>query len=141
MPQEVVAQIMSWIFPYDVWQFRKLSKSFNELISSSRFAALNLNRFAPIPDYSVDFSWAPTCWDMLSFHSPVSYQSEYARKNLTHFIKLIWLREIRAEVEIPASWFPHLTNLERLEWDECSLVGPIPEEIGSLQVFSNLICH
>ncbi|ORY47825.1 L domain-like protein [Rhizoclosmatium globosum] len=131
LPKDVVCEIMSWIHPQEVWKLRGLSKSFRDLLSSTRFAALNIARFVPQPvDCFQDTSTDADQYDIIFFGAPASYQTEYARMILTKYSRLWWLQPFDKPIPIP--WLLELRDLVELDWMCCSLIGPIPDEIGRM---------
>ncbi|KAJ3048251.1 hypothetical protein HDU99_009222, partial [Rhizoclosmatium hyalinum] len=122
---------MSWIRPTKVWPLRGLSKAFNNLISSTSFASLNLDRILPYDAGSSVYYKLGKFFD-----GPESYQSEYVRKYLIDCCTIRIYQEFPHP--IPKIWLRELKNLVHWKMSQCGLVGTIPHEIGNLNNLETL---
>ncbi|KAJ3290536.1 hypothetical protein HDU79_003151 [Rhizoclosmatium sp. JEL0117] len=105
---------MSWMHPKIVWKLRALSRSFQRLLSTPDFAALNITRFVPAANKGrTEALDDPDEWDLLfGCDAPTVYASEYARQYLTQLTAIDWRYSYsNFKIEVPSPWFPHLENL------------------------------
>ncbi|KAJ3134095.1 Leucine-rich repeat-containing protein 45 [Physocladia obscura] len=133
--------LKSWIRPIDVLQLRRISKYFDYCISTRHFALLNLKRFTK-PQFdrtgSRIVNKTPSEYDGLFFLLPATYRAVYAEVFLKPLTELEWGEDdIYLQSPIPQD-IGRLTNLVRLNLNDCGLTGSIPSEISQLVLLQTL---
>ncbi|KAJ3130678.1 hypothetical protein HK100_007717, partial [Physocladia obscura] len=162
LPFELMERILELIpFP-GVCKLRLVSKIFDTIINTDRFARLNLSR---IIDPNIVSEAQSAVWDNLFLFdaSPPNFQQAYVRLFYANVTEIGWTRKVIRKLS-PAiglaksltsllisnslsqettSWrFPeemgHLVNLRELNLIDCGVTGPIPDSLcglSKLQVF------
>ncbi|KAJ3069667.1 hypothetical protein HDU98_007284 [Podochytrium sp. JEL0797] len=146
LPSEIVALVLSWVYPKDVWKLRRLSRSFRNSISTKSFALLNIRRFVPAPDLKNHESSEPSATDIVYLSAPLSYQTVYIQKQLNHLKSFRWGVNdaedfVHHELDLNSSIPPALLQskiLVRLALVDCNLTGTIPVEIANLKSLQQL---
>ncbi|KAI8611080.1 hypothetical protein BC830DRAFT_1142895 [Chytriomyces sp. MP71] len=164
VPNELIVLALSWIHPYMVFKFRRLSHRFHQCLSHSSFARVNLSRF----DLSRELM---STWTVWMLHWPSEWRVAYARlhgsscrtvvladrKNLKPAIRRRFPEEVhllcnlqyldlsRCHLQgvILENAFCQLENLKQLDLSMNGLNGCIPRNIGNLKklVYLNLNCN
>ncbi|KAJ3027657.1 UNVERIFIED_CONTAM: hypothetical protein HDU68_003362 [Siphonaria sp. JEL0065] len=159
VPSDVVVQIFSWLDPLEAPKFARLSRSFNECLSTLSFAKANIARFRTfgtrVSDHenfvdesrtllaSDDMLESPHRFDHLLFCPNLYYQTAYGL--LMGTINTISISKTnhgefvdRDDLVFP-SQINLLSSLIILEAKHCNLKGKLPEGLGDLhhlQTFS-----
>ncbi|KAJ3025915.1 UNVERIFIED_CONTAM: hypothetical protein HDU68_006500 [Siphonaria sp. JEL0065] len=143
MPFEIVVSILVWIKPQHVFKYRRVSKSFNEILISRHFAERNLERHVPIrvPLTEQEEEDQRICAnenDQIYLHCPPNYQSSYSRHHLSYLTWIYWSDEhFQNSPKLPPS-LGALKQLVYLHLSNCNLCGLIPESIYNLSSLSEL---
>ncbi|KAJ3070154.1 hypothetical protein HDU98_006814 [Podochytrium sp. JEL0797] len=152
VPREVLIQILSWITPTQVFKLRQVSGTFNAILTTKHFAAMNLRRFPPSKDcYLTPANGEkedPDCHDasvceQVFFRGPTAFQTVFAETRLKPITVMNWYL---GESELPFTISNALglcVNLIHMDLSECRLEGTIPVQVallGSLR-FLNLSCN
>ncbi|KAJ3059863.1 hypothetical protein HDU99_006185, partial [Rhizoclosmatium hyalinum] len=120
LPKDVATSVLRWLDPRQLWKFRAISKSFNDLISSNYFVAQNLATIIPPIKSTIIISENPTDLDLIYLDAPVVYQAEYARLFLAQWKSMVW-SSTPLNKQIPSAWLIHLTRLTDLNLNHLNL--------------------
>ncbi|KAJ3136749.1 hypothetical protein HK100_001396 [Physocladia obscura] len=149
LPPELLEDILAWLPSHQVLIMRRLSKGFNELISTENLARLVLIRNVCFgKSSSTEMSNITREHDYLFFKAPKFFQHAYVDVCLKRFDGLVWgqwsewidhplnftlkyrLKDINATIPTAIST---LANLKHLNLMRCGLIGPFPHEITLLE--------
>ncbi|KAI9326407.1 hypothetical protein BDR26DRAFT_877422 [Obelidium mucronatum] len=133
VPSEVIAQVFTWMHPFEAASFRRLSKAFNRCLTTNPFCMLSLKQCPEINLNRVKYEDDVQKIDHVLFRGHDGYRAAYASlfasKLTTIEIGLSYATLIPKEIGSMAA-------LKKLDLSACRLFGTIPQELGTL---SNLI--
>ncbi|KAI8832625.1 hypothetical protein BJ741DRAFT_614200 [Chytriomyces cf. hyalinus JEL632] len=126
-PVSLIVPVFSRVSPEFSVRHRRISRAFNNALSSSEFAQANISRHCTRKSGS--------CWkradsfDELWFHVwPESFQLAYADLVLGDTARI---DNMLCSGSIPGA-IGRMRNLKRIHWADCFLSGAIPDTIGQL---------
>ncbi|KAI8837628.1 hypothetical protein BJ741DRAFT_602799 [Chytriomyces cf. hyalinus JEL632] len=136
-PTEVIQQIFSWIHPSQNVTLNLLNRRVRQCLSSISFATINLSRFIPsgnssVQDVSLVGGSMPLDeFDLGLFLWPEEYQYALVAVKYKYRTRMIWeTKKIRGRLT-PA--LGEMKNAETLGLGQNQLTGQIPRELGQLQ--------
>ncbi|ORY44552.1 L domain-like protein [Rhizoclosmatium globosum] len=130
LPLEIGSEILSWLPPNQVMQYRRLSRTFDACLTSRYFATLNLSRFLGVVDTTATNRLTANSFDLLLPGLPKTYQEVYVSLELSSVVKLSWSYSKFRRLRIPDS-LGTIDTLEYLDLSYCLLEGPIPTDFGT----------
>ncbi|KAJ3060112.1 hypothetical protein HDU98_003879 [Podochytrium sp. JEL0797] len=137
---DVVREILLCLPFATIFRLRRVSKSFDVLISSRSLAVSKLRLEGPAVFKSNTITLEISCWDTLFFHAPPAFQDVYARTFLGGMRSIKWgdcpensYRGTPLKSRLPSALGLLNMHLQHLDLSGCELIGMIPHEIGNLR--------
>ncbi|KAJ3058622.1 hypothetical protein HDU99_006718, partial [Rhizoclosmatium hyalinum] len=142
LPRELVEQICAFLPPNSALALRRLSRTFNALLTSSYFARMSLTQHLGPVQTLDSHVVAPGASDLDKqfLHWPASFQRIYISRSLLNRQEIDWKLKGGVGVQIP-SCIGDLVNLKSLDLGYSNLVGVIPRELMNLVQLESLKLH
>ncbi|KAI8608584.1 hypothetical protein BC830DRAFT_1233924 [Chytriomyces sp. MP71] len=138
---ELIGQILSWIPPWELQQYRLLCHRANSLILDKALARLNVQQTIPLAGSYL--SQTNTLLPLF-LNGPDSYCIALLCVVFPNVSRMLLSRDFALRMPLSRGFPSHLTRLASLQYlclSYCKMNSPIPPEIGQLRMLQELLLH